>query len=670
MIPKGNLHAHGGRLATYIMKGEDGERAELIDMRGFASGDLRKAFCNIQAIAESQTQCQKPFFHAYVRLPADEALTREQWLETADRLGLKLGFSDQPRGVTLHFLDDGTTHMHVAWSRIDTETMKAIDPGLYLRKMKEVCRELENEFGLREVSSVLPVDRLTGPAKRDEFEEARRLGLDIKTTREAIRVCFDRSDSGPSFAAALGERGMGLARGDRRDYVVIDPEGGQHALGKRICGVTAEDVRKRFGGAFHQGLPSVDALRESMEARRINQPSPTPGTGPGVADRSGYDALAAEVTALWKASDTGRSFVSGIDERGDRRQFVVVDSAARAHSLARLIDGARTADVRAKLSDIGSLAGVSEAQATMERRAALTDHQRRHGSMDEALTDERLKQQVQREVEVLAAAEAVKPRERFAEFEAQKQNDAQAARQDEQNRRQANERRAADGEVNSAESRYAQALGQHYDIRDPYTSLARAAMAEYGQFVRQREDMRKQAEATTDPTRRADIELRMKIEACDYMAITSQRIAGIVAVIVGREDAPQAKADRERAEFWQREGTKAREERAQMMEARQAGQGLPRSKPSPEQTRGAGLGKNNGSQPPPRNGPAPPQTTAEPHPGEPIVAQPVAQTPARRSDREALEMKAAGMGTTPTARPDGSQQTGVQPAKGGGGRGR
>ena len=199
--------------------------------------------------------------------------------------------------------------------------------------------------------------------------------------------------------------------------------------------------------------------------------------------------------------------------------------------------------------------------------AEIIDLERRRKMDGEELTDERLKLQAQREAETLAAAKAQK--ERLAGYETQKQQEADAAKQDQQKRRQADERRAAEGDITSAQGRYAQALGQHYDIRDPYGSLARAAMAEYGQFHRQREELRKEIAATKDPQEREALQLRQRIEGCEYMAITSQRIAGISAVVAGREDAPQAKLDRERAEFWQQEAAKAREQRAQLMEARQ-----------------------------------------------------------------------------------------------------
>ncbi len=48
MIAKGNLHQHGGKLAAYLTTGKDGERAELVELRGFASGDIRTAFLDVE----------------------------------------------------------------------------------------------------------------------------------------------------------------------------------------------------------------------------------------------------------------------------------------------------------------------------------------------------------------------------------------------------------------------------------------------------------------------------------------------------------------------------------------------------------------------------------------------------------------------------------------------
>src|SRR5271165_4203607 len=101
MIAKGNLHAHGAKLASYLTTTYADERAELVELRGFAAGTIREAFLDVQMQAAA-TQATKPFFHAYVRAPEGERLTREQWQLFAERLEKQLGFTDQPRAIAFH----------------------------------------------------------------------------------------------------------------------------------------------------------------------------------------------------------------------------------------------------------------------------------------------------------------------------------------------------------------------------------------------------------------------------------------------------------------------------------------------------------------------------------------------------------------------------------------
>src|SRR4051794_14507687 len=261
MVVKGNLHADGRKLAADLIMGKKGERAELVELRGFASSDIREAFIDIHSQAAEITQCAKPFFHSYVRLPEDEELFREQWKHAADRIEKQLGFEGQGRAIAFHHQPGGNTHMHIAWSRIDLEQHCARDPGLYKNKLKEISRQLECELGLTRISSERPAGSKTRAPGRKEFEQARRLGTDIAEIREAIRACWDSAENGRSFMAALASHGFVLARGERRDFVVVDHAGGVHALSKRITGATAAEIRTRLADLDPVTLPDVSQAK-------------------------------------------------------------------------------------------------------------------------------------------------------------------------------------------------------------------------------------------------------------------------------------------------------------------------------------------------------------------------------------------------------------------------
>lgn len=338
MIAKGTTHNNGARLAAYLVNSKDDERAELAELRGFAESDIVDAFRSVHVMAEA-THCEKPFYHCQVRTPDGEELTPEQWREVADRLEKKLGLDDQPRAVAFHD-KDGHRHMHVAWSRIDEETLTAKELKFDHRKLMEACREIEHDLGLTPVRSDRPEQELPAPS-REEYEQARRLGVDIHDTRATIRDCWERSDNGQSFMTALDEQGLTLAKGDRRDFVVIDQEGGLHALGKRVLGVPAPEMRATLGDLDRGSLPSIAEARAGLEVQRGIADEAAPALVPEaeqpfIQEPAQPTELAmpeqefgvAEVFQPGEAAEAGRSFADQVAPEIGRAAFGAADALA------------------------------------------------------------------------------------------------------------------------------------------------------------------------------------------------------------------------------------------------------------------------------------------------------------------------------------------------------
>jgi hypothetical protein len=266
MIIKGNRHNNGGKLASYMMNGDarKGERAELYQVKDFGeAATIADAFRDLEIIAEA-TKADNALFHVQVRLPEHERLTALQWEHTADRIEKRMGLSGQPRAITFHTDDrTGERHMHVGWSLIDAEEMKAKPLPFFKFRLKALARELENEFDITRVTN-----EREGPilyaATKNEQQQAQRLGVDKDAIRNTIRACWERSDCGRSFDDALASEGFILAQGTRRDYVVIDHAGGLHAVGKRILGVSAGEVRARLADLDRDQMPTIEQAREFM----------------------------------------------------------------------------------------------------------------------------------------------------------------------------------------------------------------------------------------------------------------------------------------------------------------------------------------------------------------------------------------------------------------------
>ena len=265
MIAKGTTHNSGARLAAYMVTGKGGEKATLHELRGFASDNIKDAFRSIDAMAAG-TRVEKPFFHVQVRNPEGEELTRAQWLTTADRIERINGLAGQPRAIAFHTDEKtGHEHMHVAWARIDGDTLQAKPLPFFKLRLKEVCRELETELDLTPVSSERP--RVERAPSRAEEEQSRRLDTDLHGIRGTIRTVYERSDSGKAFAAALADQGLTLCQGERRDFMAVDQAGGLHALGKRLLGDSAAAVRQKLGDLQADALPTVAEARQHLAER-------------------------------------------------------------------------------------------------------------------------------------------------------------------------------------------------------------------------------------------------------------------------------------------------------------------------------------------------------------------------------------------------------------------
>jgi hypothetical protein len=80
--------------------------------------------------------------------------------------------------------------------------------------------------------------------------------------KEQVTALKQASDSAEAFKAALEEHGYVLAKGDRRDFVIIDSAGQVHSLGRQIDGVKAAELRAFMKSIDPQTLPNVEEAKE------------------------------------------------------------------------------------------------------------------------------------------------------------------------------------------------------------------------------------------------------------------------------------------------------------------------------------------------------------------------------------------------------------------------
>ncbi|MBB93855.1 MAG: relaxase [Rhodobacteraceae bacterium] len=263
MILKGNQRGNGRELANHLMKGRENEHIELHDLRGFVADDLHGAMEENEAIARG-TQCQKYLFSLSLNPPEHEDVPVEVFEAAIERIEGRLGLEGQPRAIVVHE-KEGRRHAHAVWSRIDGDQMKAIKLDYYKLRLNEVARELYREHGWQ-----MP-DGFRDKGQRDplaftleEWQQAKRTKQDPKLTKTMIRESWTGSDSRESFEAALKDKGLWLARGDKRGFVAVDWRGETYSL-SRMSGAKTKEIAARLGNP--KDLLSVDEAKAQIGAQ-------------------------------------------------------------------------------------------------------------------------------------------------------------------------------------------------------------------------------------------------------------------------------------------------------------------------------------------------------------------------------------------------------------------
>ncbi len=259
MILVGNVRGNGQNLARHLMSSEN-EHVTLHDMTGFACDDLGGALKEVEATSKG-TKCQKYLYSLSLNPPANAKVGTSDFESAIEQAEKRLGLAGQPRAVVFHEKDD-RRHCHVVWSRIDTESMKAIPISFPKLKLKELAKDLYLEHGWD-----LPKGFIN-PKFRDpknftlaEWQQAKRQGQDPREMKAIFQSCWKQSDDKRSFASGLKEHGLILARGDRRGYVATDIHGEIYAIAKWV-GIKTKDVRARLGDK--NALPSIDNAKKQL----------------------------------------------------------------------------------------------------------------------------------------------------------------------------------------------------------------------------------------------------------------------------------------------------------------------------------------------------------------------------------------------------------------------
>ena len=261
MILKGSQRAGGMQLARHLLNMHENDHVTVHDIRGFVAENLAGAFKEAYAIS-CGTRCKQFLFSLSLSPPETENVPVSIFENAIAEIEKKMGLQDQPRAIVFHE-KEGRRHGHCVWSRINVESMTAINLPHFKLKLRDISRRLYLENDWR-MPSGLANSEESNPLNftRAEWQQSKRVGIDPRKIKEAFQDCWAMSDGLKAFRAAMEARGYYLAQGDRRGFVAVDWRGEVYAI-SRYVGVRTKEVQSKLGEPDE--LPSVTAIKKRIE---------------------------------------------------------------------------------------------------------------------------------------------------------------------------------------------------------------------------------------------------------------------------------------------------------------------------------------------------------------------------------------------------------------------
>ena len=402
VVIKGKSRSGAAQMAQYAeAKGKDNESSRIVEIRGTSAQDVRGAFAEMDAIAKG-SKCGQFLYHAQIVPEKGTYLTPQQWNRNVNTLEKELGLEGHQRVVWEDTKKDGSIHQHVAWNRVDPETLKAVNMGNNYRAHERAGVKIERQCGLT------PLERrpnLEGGRKADrapdswEYKQAERTGLNPRAIKAEVKELREASSSGKEFTAALAAHGYTLAKGDRRDFVLIDLAGGEHSLG-RYAAMKAGELREFMADVDREKLPTVaQAKAAERDGATFHR---TPEKAAGYYNAAIFEAFQKADSSDWFdalleekglfAAKVSPEDVRRFDEARDQAkaadaqrlppklkegELVAVDQRGNVHKLNQRTTGGTRAEIDAKTLDLKTapLPTVARAQEAQQekRNAAATE---------------------------------------------------------------------------------------------------------------------------------------------------------------------------------------------------------------------------------------------------------------------------------------------------------
>lgn len=233
--------------------------------------DERAAIGLMVATAQQNTRCEKPVYAFSLAWHPEQKPERGEMIEAAREALKVLGMQDHQAVFVAHN-DTAHRHVHVIVNRVHPETLKAANNyrdheklsawALEQERRQEriYCKAREFRANARALSE--------RPARETQPKPPRSRYVD-----NTLAACWARSDSGKGFKTALEAKGWRLAKGDRKQEVLmaVAPSGRAFAVlrelnkglapGRKLKG---EDLDRKLADLKRETLPTVEQAQRAL----------------------------------------------------------------------------------------------------------------------------------------------------------------------------------------------------------------------------------------------------------------------------------------------------------------------------------------------------------------------------------------------------------------------
>lgn len=235
--------------------------------------------------ARQSRRCEKPVYaFSLAWHPEEEAPDKARMIE-AGREALKaLGMQEHQSLMVAHN-DTAHLHVHVIVNRVHPDTGKAINLYKDQHKLSSWALDYERTHGKVYCQARVFNALARHVAKEQDGRPAPRRYVD-----NTLAECWMRSESGKSFKAALEAKGWGLARGDRKEAVLmaVAPSGRAFSVLRELNkglpkdqSIKATDFDRQTADLKREDLRPVKEVQQEMQRRaksrsgeKSRQPSP------------------------------------------------------------------------------------------------------------------------------------------------------------------------------------------------------------------------------------------------------------------------------------------------------------------------------------------------------------------------------------------------------------